>query len=82
MQVLAFGIFIVTPSLKESGSDWSKWGWATQDRLWLYGEPARTEAVRPQRKKDMSLSLSYYRLRPLIKFSQKPEGKEAYAETV
>ena len=82
MQVLAFGIFIVTPCLKESGFDWSKWEWATQNRLCFYGEPARTEAVRPQRKKEMSLSLSYYLLLPLIKFSQKLEGKEVYAETV
>ena len=57
MQVLAFGIFIVTPCLKESGFDWSKWEWATQNRLCFYGEPARTEAVRPQRKKEMFLSL-------------------------
>ena len=48
--------------------------------LWRSSQNWGSKAT--EEEKDVSLSLSYYLLLPLIKFSQKPEGKEAYAETV
>ena len=59
MQISAFGAVLATPSLKESGSHWSKWEGATQKGLWSWRD-SDSWGRKAAEEKTTSVFLSYY----------------------